>query len=403
MADGGVFPARAAPRVAIVHYWLVGMRGGERVLEALCRMFPQADLFTHVADPARLSRTLAAHRITETAIARLPLARSLYSAYLPLMPRALEALDLSGYDLVISSEAGPAKGVIAPPDAPHLCYVHSPMRYVWDQYHVYRGGAGRLTRMLMPHVAHGLRQWDVTSAARVDGFAANSTHVAARVHKYWRRSATVVPPPVAVERLTPAAPGTLGEFYLWAGDLAPYKRPDLAVAAFREMDKPLLVIGGTARAQRRLAAQAGPRTRFLGRVSRAVLDDALARCRALIFPGEEDFGIVPVEAMAAGRPVIAYGRGGIRDTVIAGETGLFFDTQSVASLIEAVHRFEAGPLARAGPAACRARARHFAEPAFRAGILRSLRGIGMDLPTPPEGDSHQHAKSCEISEVAPHA
>lgn len=386
MADGA-FPAtmlqrRAPPRVAIIHYWLVGMRGGERVLEALCRMFPQADLFTHVADPSRLSPVLTAHRITQTRIARLPFARRLYQRYLPLMPRALEELDLSGYDLVISSEAGPAKGVIAPPDAPHLCYCHSPMRYVWDQYHTYRTGAGALTRLVMPRLAHGLRQWDVSSAARVDGFVANSTHVAGRIRKYWRRPARVVPPPVRVEAFAPVPQEERGDYYLWAGELVAYKRPDLAVTAFRQLDRPLVVIGGPARQVARLKPLAGPRTRFLGRVSDEVLRHHMARCRALIFPGEEDFGIVPVETMAAGRPVIAYGRGGIRDTVIPGKTGIFFDQQNAESLAEAVRRFERSGLDRTAGTSCRARALQFGEPAFCAGIRRALGEIDGDL-TPP--------------------
>ncbi|MCZ4260818.1 glycosyltransferase [Limimaricola sp. G21655-S1] len=363
-------------RVAIIHYWLVGMRGGERVIESLCRMFPGADIFTHVADPSKLSATLTRHRITESRIARLPMARRHYQKYLPLMPRALEEIDLSGYDLVISSEAGPAKGVIAPPDAPHLCYCHSPMRYLWDQYHVYRDGAGRVTRAMMPLLAPSLRQWDVTSAARVDGFAANSNHVADRIRKYWRREAEVVAPPVAVQDFAPARPGELGDFYLWAGELAPYKRPDLAIEAFRRLDKPLVVIGGPDGTVARLRSMAGPRTHFLGKAPFEVLKDHLARCRALIFPGEEDFGIVPIEAMASGRPVIAYGRGGILDSVVEGETGLFFREQSVEALVEAVERFEASGLADAGPEACVARAGHFTEEAFQQGIRRSLAAIG---------------------------
>ncbi|MFC4731335.1 glycosyltransferase [Salipiger abyssi] len=363
-------------RVAIIHYWLVGMRGGEKVVEALCRMFPEADIFTHVADPARLSATLTRHNIVETRIGRLPMARKMYQKYLPLMPRALEELDLTGYDLVISSESGPAKGVIAPPDAPHLCYCHSPMRYLWDQYHVYRNGAGALTRLMMPMMAHSLRQWDVTSAARVDGFAANSHFVASRIRKYWRRDAEVVAPPVAVEDFAPAPPQELGDFYLWAGELAPYKRPDMAVEAFRRLNLPLVVIGGPQETVDKLKGNAGSRTRFLGKAPFPVLKEHLARCKALIFPGEEDFGIVPVEAMASGRPVIAYGRGGILDSVVEGETGLFFQEQSVEALVDAVERFEASGLATAGPERCVARSRLFSEAAFREGIAGSLRKIG---------------------------
>ncbi|MEX5729698.1 glycosyltransferase involved in cell wall biosynthesis [Rhodovulum iodosum] len=372
-----VVTRRKGPRVAIVHYWLVGMRGGEKVLEALCRMFPEAELFTHVYVPDRISPALNAHKVHTTRIARLPFAPRLYQKYLPLMPRALEEIDLTGFDLVISSEAGPAKGVIAPPDAPHLCYCHSPMRYLWDQYHVYRDGAGALTRALMPYLAHELRQWDVTSAARVDAFAANSGHVAARIRKYWRREAEVVHPPVAVADFAPVAAGEVGDFYLWAGELAPYKRPDLAVEAFTRMGKPLVVIGGPDKTRKALAAQAGDNVRFLGQVPFPTLKDHMARCKALIFPGEEDFGIVPVEVMASGRPVIAYGRGGALDTVRDGETGLLFREQSVEGLTDAVARFEAAGLDRLPPEPLVAHAARFDEGAFRAGILRLLAGQGV--------------------------
>jgi glycosyltransferase involved in cell wall biosynthesis len=366
-------------RVALIHYWLVGMRGGEKVLEELCEMFPQADIFTHVVVPERLSPLLRQHRIFTTSVARLPLAPKLYQKYLPFMPRALEELDLTGYDLVISSEAGPAKGVIAPPDAPHLCYCHSPMRYLWDQYHTYRSGAGWLTRQVMPQLAHRLRGWDVTSAARVDGFAANSAHVAARIRKYWRREADVVHPPVAVEDFAPAPRSELGDFYLWAGQLAPYKRPDMAVEAFTRMKKPLVVIGGPGKTRAALAANAGPNVTFLGQVPFDVLKGHMARCKALIFPGEEDFGMVPVEVMASGRPVIAYGRGGALETVLEGQTGLLFGEQSVEALIDAVERFEAAGMDRLDQAALVAHAHRFDRAAFREGIARSLGALGVTL------------------------
>ncbi|MGC9368074.1 MAG: glycosyltransferase [Paracoccaceae bacterium] len=366
-------------RVALIHYWLVGMRGGEKVLEELCEMFPQADIFTHVVVPERLSPTLRQHRIITTSVGRLPFAPRLYQKYLPLMPRALEEIDLTGYDLVISSEAGPAKGVIAPPDAPHLCYCHSPMRYLWDQYHTYRQGAGWLTRRMMPHLAHRLRSWDVTSAARVDGFVANSSHVAARIGKYWQRDADIVFPPVAVEDFAPVPQTELGDFYLWAGELAPYKRPDLAVEAFTRMKKPLVVIGGPDKTRAALSAKAGANVTFLGQVPFDVLKEHMARCRALVFPGEEDFGIVPVEVMASGRPVIAYGRGGALDTVLEGETGLLFREQSVEALIDAVEQFEALGLDRPDPAVLLAHARRFDRAAFRDGIARSLGTLGVNL------------------------
>ena len=368
------------PRVAIIHYWLVGMRGGEKVLESLCRMFPTADIFTHVYVPGKISPLINSHRVQTTSVANLPFAGRMYQKYLPFMPRALEELDLSGYDLVISSEAGPAKGVIAPPDAPHLCYCHSPMRYLWDQYHSYRKDAGFLTRHMMPRLAHGLRVWDVTSAARVDGIVANSNHVAARIRKYWRRDSDVVFPPVAVADFRPVEANARGDFYLWAGELAPYKRPDLVVEAFRRLNKPLVVIGGPDQTRAKLKANAGDKTMFLGQVPFAVLKDYMARCKALVFPGEEDFGIVPVEVMASGRPVIAYGRGGALDTVVDGETGLLFYDQSVEGLIDAIETFETRGLDRLDPRALVNHASQFNETAFQQGILRNLATLGV---TPP--------------------
>ncbi len=373
--DDPVLNIQGDRRVAIVHYWLVGMRGGEKVIEALCRMFPRADIITHVVDRAKLSDTLNAHNIIETRIGRLPLARKMYQKYLPLMPRALEDLDMSGYDLVISSEAGPSKGVITRPDVPHLCYCHSPMRYLWDQYHVYRNGAGVITRAIMPSMAHRLRQWDVTSAARVDRFVSNSTFVAKRVEKFWRRPSDVVAPPVAIEEFEPVPADALGDFYLWAGELASYKRPDIAVRAFKQLGLPLVVIGGPDKTVARLKTLAGPKTTFLGKVDFATLKSHMARCRALIFPGEEDFGIVPVEVMASGRPVIAYGRGGILDSVLENETGLFFQEQTVDALVDAVSRFEGSDLAKADAEQFTARAQDFSELHFRRGIAKSLEEI----------------------------
>ncbi|MBY6069066.1 glycosyltransferase [Leisingera aquaemixtae] len=359
-------------KVAIIHYWLVGMRGGEKVLEAICDLYPQADIFTHVAIRENLSEKLRRHRIFETFIARLPMARRMYQSYLPLMPRALEAIDLTGYDLILSTEAGPAKGVIAPPDAPHICYVHSPMRYLWDQYHAYREGAGSLARLAMPVFAPGLRSWDVTSAARVDHFLANSNHVANRVRKYWRREADVVFPPCDVAAFSPRKQGGHEEFYLWCGELAPYKRPDIAIGAFERLGLPLKVIGGPEKAKGKFAAAAASNIEFLGKVDFDVLRDHLARCKALIFPGEEDFGIVPVEAQASGRPVIAYARGGALDTVKHGETGWLFDDQSIDGLVEAVRGFEAEGLAGLNPGTLHEHAANFGVKQFQEGFRRAV-------------------------------
>jgi glycosyltransferase involved in cell wall biosynthesis len=328
-------------KVAIVHYWLIDRRGGERVVEALCELYPQADLFTHIYDPAVFARTLAGHRVRTTFVNGLPFATRMREPYLPLMPMALEQLDLRGYDLVISSESGPAKGVIVAPDALHVCYCHSPMRYAWDLYPQYLADVGAFKRLMMRPLTHYLRLWDQASAQRPDVIVANSTHTRSRVKKYWRRDAEVIPPPVDVERF--AAAGAIsppGDHYLCAGQLEGYKRVDLAVAAFNELGLPL-VVAGTGPQLKALKRQAKPNVRFLGWTSDEELVRTVAGCRALVFPGEEDFGIVPVEAMAAGRPVIAFRRGGALDSVIEWETGLFFDEQTPASLMDAVRRFEA--------------------------------------------------------------
>lgn len=364
-------------RVAIIHYWLVGMRGGEKVLEALCRMFPQAEIFTHVYVPEKVSATIRRHKVHTTSIARLPMAARMYQKYLPLMPRALEGIDLTGFDLILSSEAGPAKGVITPPGSVHLCYCHSPMRYIWDQYHVYRDNAGLLTRAMMPSMAAKMRNWDVISSTRVDGIAANSNHVADRIAKYWRRDSQVVHPPVAVEDFNPVPAADRGGFYLWAGELAPYKRPDIAIEAFNRLGKPLMVIGGPGKAERALARKANGNIRFLGHVKFDKLKRYLSACKALIFPGEEDFGILPVEAMASGRPVIAYGRGGALDTVVDGQTGLLFRDQSVEGLVQAVQRFEAEKLEHLDPALLTTHAARFDEAAFVSGMQRLMAAHGI--------------------------
>ncbi|MEF2073933.1 glycosyltransferase [Consotaella sp. CSK11QG-6] len=313
------------------------MRGGEKVLEALCELFPQADIFTLVCDEETLSERLRQHRITTSFLQKLPGARRLYQKFLPAMPWALESFDLSGYDVVISSESGPAKGIVAPPDALHICYCHSPMRYLWDQQHVYQVSAGRLSRWAMACVAPAMRTWDVTTAARVDSFVANSRHVADRIQKYYRRDAEVIHPPVAVESFAPTS--EVGDFYLCAGQLVPYKRIDLAVQAFTRMNKKLVVVGDGAEIDA-LRKVAGPSIVFMGRQSDDVLRQHLSRCRALIFPGEEDFGMVPVEALASGRPVIGYARGGLMETVASETFGVLFGEQSVEALMAAVARFE---------------------------------------------------------------
>lgn len=353
-------------KVAIVHYWFVGMRGGEKVVESLCRMYPQADIFTHVVDRSRLSRELLARDIRTTFIGRLPGAVRHYKKYLPLMPLALEQLDLRGYDLVISSESGPAKGVLTRADTPHVCYCHSPMRYLWDFHQNYLEEAGWVIRGMMRPWFHYLRMWDAVSAMRVDRCVANSRAVAARIRKHWRRDAVVVTPPVDVDAFVPAALSrpTEGSPYLCLGQLVGYKRVDIAVRACTATGRPL-VVAGDGEMRRALEAMAGPTVRFVGRLDEAAMRTIYARSRALLFPGEEDFGMVPVEAMAWGRPVIAYGRGGALETVMDGETGLFFDAQSVEALVAALNRFEREEH-RFDPAYIATHARNFGEARFHA-------------------------------------
>ncbi len=374
-------------RVAIIHYWLVGMRGGEKVLEQLCRLFPQAEIHTHVCIRENLSAALRGRDIRETFIARLPGARKHYQKYLPLMPRALEELDLSGCDLILSSESGPAKGVIAPPGAVHVCYCHSPMRYIWDQYHAYCAGMGWLPRQVFRAAAPRLRVWDAVSAGRVDAIVANSRFVARRVEVCWRRAARVVNPPVDLAAFSPGpAPGPDAP-YLFLSQLVPYKRPDIAVEAFAGLDRRLLVVGDGPELGR-LRRMAPPNVRFLGRVEDAEMADLYRGARALLFPGVEDFGIVPLEAMACGRPVIALGRGGALDTMIDGRTGLLFEEQSAAGLAAAIRRFEAETEPGLDPAAIAAHAARFGPERFRAEMWAEIRRAApaLGLPeTPPEG------------------
>lgn len=325
-------------KVALVHYWLTKMRGGEQVLEALCEMFPDADIFTHVYDPTAVSETIRRHKVETTFISKLPFSKSQYQKYLPFMPRALEELDLTEYDLIISSESGPAKGIVPRPDAFHLCYCHSPMRYLWDHYHSYRSNSGLFARAAFPHIAHRMRQWDATSAMRVDQFVANSAFIAQRIQSYYRRSAEVVAPPVKTKAFAEARQAP-GDFYLAAGEFVAYKKFDIAIEAFNRLGARLLVIGA-GEEETRLKAMARDNIEFLGRVDFESLKSHFAACQALIFPGEEDFGMIPVEVMATGRPVIALGRGGALDSVVDGKTGVHYQDPSVEGLISAVQRFE---------------------------------------------------------------
>jgi len=297
-------------RTAIVHYWLLNMRGGEKVLEALCRLLPDADLFTLFYEPDRVSPVIRAHRCR---VSFLQPFRKFYRSLLPLMPMALEQFDLREYDLIVSSESGPAKGVLAPSGARHVCYCHTPMRYLWDLYPAYRNEwtASSAKRALMTPLAHYLRLWDYASAARVDDFVANSENVRRRIARSYRREAQVIPPPVAVEAFYSKSSE---DYYLIVSELVPYKRLDMAVRVFARTGRKLKIVGGGPefKALQRAAAS---NIEFCGRVSDQELRELYARCRAFLMPGEEDFGITAVEALASGKPVIALGRGGALETV----------------------------------------------------------------------------------------
>jgi glycosyltransferase involved in cell wall biosynthesis len=328
-------------KVAFVHYWLVGMRGGEAVLEEFCTLFPDADIYTHVYDESSVSKKISAHNIYTTSISKLPFSKKFYQLSLPFMPIALEQIDLSDYDLVISFESGPSKGVIVAPEAQHVCYCHSPMRYLWDMYHEYLSRTGWLKRLLMIPVIHYLRMWDVTSSSRVDFYLANSSFVKARIRKYYRRDAIVINPPVDLERFSRRDGfGDSEDYYLFVGQLVDYKRADLAVDAFNENGKKLVIIG-TGERSSMLKKRVKSNIEILGRVNNVDLIRHYSQCKALVFPGVEDFGIVPLEAMACGKPVIAYKRGGAVDTVVDGVTGLFFAEQTPKALNDAIERFEA--------------------------------------------------------------
>ncbi len=347
-------------RIAIVHYWLLNMRGGEKVVEALCRMLPDADIFALFYEPARVSETIRSHRVHTSFLQPF---RGHYRSMLPLMPMALESFDLRGYDLVLSSESGPAKGVVIPSDARHICYCHTPMRYLWDLYPAYRNDwtHSRLKRAVMTPFASYLRLWDYASAARVDEFVANSENVRRRIWKTYRRESMVVNPPVAVETCY-HCPSE--EYYLIVAELVPYKRLDSAIRVFARNGRKLRVVGDGPEF-RALKRQATGNIEFCGRVPDDDLRGLYARCRAFLMPGEEDFGITAVEALASGKPVIALGRGGVLESVPLEDPlgGLFYAEASDDALSQAIERLDACEK-QIRPAALQAYAARFSEAEF---------------------------------------
>ncbi len=380
----------SAPRVALVHDWLTGMRGGERVFERIARLFPDAPIFTLVHKRGAVSAELESHPIRTSFLQRLPEAEKRYRWYLPLFARAIESFDFSSFDAIVSTSHAVAKGARGRAGAPHLCYVHTPMRYIWEleaQYFPRERFPGPLGAFVRATCA-GLRRWDVATANRTSALVANSAFVADRIRRHWSRDARVVHPCVAIERFTPREGARTD--YLLAGAMAPYKRMDLALEVMGAMGRPLIVAGDGQDATR-LRAQAPPGVHFIGGVTDADIVRLLESARALLFPGEEDFGILPVEAMAAGCPVIAYGRGGALETVGRGADadalarvaaggvarvpgGVLFGTQSAACLAEAVALFEREAFA---PAELRAIAEPFSGERFDREIRAALADAGI--------------------------
>jgi glycosyltransferase involved in cell wall biosynthesis len=370
-------------RVALVHDWLTGMRGGERVLEAICELVPHAALYTLLHVPGRVSPTIARHQPRTSFVQRLPWAERYYRYYLPLFPLAIEQLDLDGYDLVISSSHCVAKSVIAPPGARHLCYCHTPMRYAWDQFEHYFG-AGRVG--VASHVARpilrSLARWDAATSSRPDRYVANSQYVAQRIRRYYNRAASIVHPPVDTAFYTPQEPSprhTEGPYFLIVSALVPYKRVDVAIAAASRLGVPLKIVGeGPERA--RLEANRHSGVQFLGRLPDTEVRDLYRQATAVLVPWEEDFGIVPVEAHACGRPVVALNQGGVLDSVQDGVNGLLVEDDGEEAWVEALDRVRRTPF---DPAAIRAGAERFSRPRFQ----REIRAAIAALVTAPEGAS----------------
>ena len=328
-------------KVALVHDWLTGMRGGERVLEALCLLFPQADLYTLVHQRGSVSATIESRRITTSFVQRLPGATTQYRSYLPLFPVAIEQFNLDGYDLVISSSHCAAKSAVVPGRAWHICYCHSPMRYAWDQFDEYFGPerVGRTaSRWVFRPLLARLARWDAATANRVHRFVANSAFVAGRIRRYYDRESVVVYPPIDTDFFLPSESG-VGDHLLVVSALVPYKRVDRAIDACALAGVPLRIVGdGPDRA--RLERRAGPAVTFLGRLSDDRVRDEYQLARATILAGEEDFGMVPVEAQACGRPAVALARGGALETVQDGDTGLLFAEPTAESLAAAITRLD---------------------------------------------------------------
>ena len=356
-------------KVALVHDYLNQMGGAERVVMAFHEIFPDAPIYTSMYNPKRVDPAFQKMDIRTSFMQKFPLVTRYHQSYLPFYAFAMESLDLRGYDLVLSSSSAFGKGVITKPETMHICYCHTPMRWCWNyNEYVEREQLGKIARGVLPFLITGLRTWDQTSSMRVDHFIANSPVVAERIYKYYRRDAVVIPPPVDVQRFTfdPNTPSA--DYFLIVSRLIPYKRIDLAIEACNLLQLPLVIIG-SGRDLVRLQKMAGPTIRFMGRLSDADILYYYAHCRALLFPGEEDFGITPLEAQASGRPVIAYGAGGALASVVDGVTGVFFKAQTIQSLASILESFDEHAF---DPQTIRNHALEFDMPRFSRRILQFI-------------------------------
>jgi glycosyltransferase involved in cell wall biosynthesis len=324
-------------KTALVHHWFLNMSGGEKVCESICEIFDSLDIFTIVSNPHIFSPVLKRQSLTNSFVQKIPGAKRLHRYYAWLFPLAVESFDLRPYDLVITSDSSTVKGVVTQPETCHICYCHSPMRYAWNMFSEHAESSSTIARALVSLLMHYLRLYDYSASARVDYFVANSLTVHDRIRKYYRRDSKVIYPPCDTDKFTISS--TVQDYYLFVGRLVAYKGARMALEAFNRTEKPLKIVGdGPDRS--RLQAAAGKNIEILGWVSDEELATLYAGCRALVFPAEEDLGIVPLEAQACGRPIIAFGKGGALETVIPEETGLFFSEQTPRALNEAIELFE---------------------------------------------------------------